>query len=284
MKAFRLLVPLLALWPAFASAEEPPPKISDARNDDGILVHDVTCPFQKGTTQIRVLLPEPMQRSRLYPVIYVLPVERLDESRFGDGLRHIKAVGLHKRHAAIFVMPTFSHLPWYADHPTKAEIRQETYLLKVVIPFIDKTYPIRDEARNRHLLGFSKSGWGAWSLLLRHPASFGRAAAWDAPLMKEKPDQFGMGDIFGTQENFEAYQITRLLQKRPGPGDNERLILLGYGNFRVHHQQMHELMTRLKVPHAYEDGPSRKHNWDSGWLADAVKLLLAERKEGDVKR
>ena len=43
----------------------------------------------------------------------------------------------------MFVAPTFSHLPWYADHPTKPEIRQETYFLKVVVPFIDKTYPVR---------------------------------------------------------------------------------------------------------------------------------------------
>ena len=39
------------------------------------------------------------------------------------------------KHKAIFVAPTFSHLPWYADHPSDASIRQETYFLKVVVPF-----------------------------------------------------------------------------------------------------------------------------------------------------
>ena len=51
-------------------------------------------------------------------------------------------------------------------------------------------------------IGFSKSGWGAFSLLLRHPEVFGRAAAWDAPLMLEQPNRYGMGAVFGSQENF----------------------------------------------------------------------------------
>src|SRR5262249_30765195 len=151
-------------------------------------------------------LPDMMDKNVRYPVIYVLPVEAKNESRFGNGLLEVKKQDLHNKLKAIFVAPTFSHLPWYADHPTDASIRQESYFLKVVIPFVDKTYPTIAEARGRLLLGFSKSGWGAWSLLLRNPEMFGKAAAWDAPLMMEKPNNFGMGEIFGTQENFENYR------------------------------------------------------------------------------
>ena len=58
--------------------------------------------------------------------------------------------------------------------------------------------PADPEPHARLLLGFSKSGWGAFSLLLRYPERFGKAAAWDAPLMQERPDRFGMGEILGT--------------------------------------------------------------------------------------
>ena len=67
--------------------------------------------------------------------------------------------------------------------------------------------PVQTVPAGRLLLGFSKSGWGAFSLLLRHPDVFGRAAAWDAPLMMNKPGPYGSGDIFGTPENFARYQI-----------------------------------------------------------------------------
>ena len=185
---------LLLLSPAAAS--EPLPSISTAvRSDKGFLIPSVRSPYQAGTTKIRVLLPVPLDKQKKYPVLFVLPVEANDGNRYGDGLLAIKRSGLHNKYGLICAAPTFSHLPWYADHPTDKTIRQETYFLKIVVPFVESTYPAFGRPQGRLLVGFSKSGWGAFSLLLRHPDLFGRAAAWDAPLMKAKPNEFGMGPI-----------------------------------------------------------------------------------------
>jgi S-formylglutathione hydrolase FrmB len=167
-------------------------------------------------------------------------------------------------------------VPWYADHPTDAKIRQETYFLEVVIPFVDRAYPTLAKQEGRLLVGFSKSGWGAFSLLLRHPLLFGKAVAWDAPLMMQRPDKNlpAMADIFGTQENFEKYRISALLEKRAAKlSEPPRLIHFGYGNYREQHQSAHKLMEELKIPHQYRDGPKREHSWSSGWLRDAVQML-----------
>ena len=253
--------------------------ISEAKKDDsGFLVHEVRSPFQAKTTQIRVLRPDrEEQKRKKYPVVYVLPVEAGSESRYGDGLKEVKKLDLHNKCGVIFAAPTFSHLPWYADHPTKPEVRQETYFVKVVVPFIDKTYPVKAEAEGRLLLGFSKSGWGAWSLLLRHPDLFGKAAAWDAPLMMDKPGKYGSGDIFGTPDNFDGYRVSKLLaEKAEKFQKGKRLILLGYGNFRAEHEQAHALMDKSNVSHEYRDGLDRKHDWHSGWVKEAVELLVAE--------
>jgi len=251
--------------------------VAPARKDaDGVMVHEVRSPYQAGTTLIRVLLPEKLEPGRKYPVVYVLPVEAGTESRYGDGLKEVQKLGLPDRLGAVFVAPTFSHIPWYADHPTRPEVRQQSYLLKVVVPFVEKTYPVRAEPGGRLLLGFSKSGWGAWSLMLRHPDVFGRAAAWDAPLVWAGPGKYGSGDIFGTAENFAGYRVTTLLEgNAAGLRRGKRLILLGYGNFRTEHQQAHALLERLKVPHEYRDGPARTHDWHSGWVKEAAELLLA---------
>jgi hypothetical protein len=100
--------------------------------------------------------------------------------------------------------------------------------------------------------------------------------------MKDKPNQYGMGDIFGTQENFEKYQITKLLEERAVElrGQN-RLILTGYGEFHLQHQDCHKLLNKLQIPHEYRDGPERKHDWRSGWVEEAVELLLETE---EVKR
>jgi len=263
---------LLAVSVAGAEAE---PMISPAVLTDGTFVHEVQSPFQEGTTQIKVLLPSKVEAGRQYPTIYVLPVEAKNEMRYGDGLREIRDQKLHEKHEAVFVAPTFSHLPWYCDHPTDPAIRQATYFLKVVVPFIEKTYPISTSREGRLLLGFSKSGWGGWSLLLRQPERFGRAVAWDAPMMTERLGKYGTTPIFGTQENFEKYRITDLLRTRGGLLEvNKRLILLGQGNFQTEHVRVHALMDDLKIPVNYVEGTLRKHDWHSGWVPEAVELLL----------
>jgi hypothetical protein len=197
---------------------------------DRIFFHKIVSSFQEGQKHARVLLPDKLQTGQRYPVIYVLPVEAWKGSQYGDGLREIRARNLHNRHKTIFVAPTFARLPWYADHPTDPLKGQETYFLKVVIPLIERTYPALAEPGGRLLLGFSKSGWEAWSLLLRHPEIFGRAAAWDAPLMMSWPSPYDSVDSFVTRENFANYEIERLVEERgKNLGAQTRLMLAGYG-------------------------------------------------------
>jgi S-formylglutathione hydrolase FrmB len=213
--ALRAGIKLFALFIAARLHAAEPVTISAAqRTDTGFLVHQVQSPYQAGMTDIRVLIPDSVPNDKKCHVVYVLPVEAGLESTYGDGLQEIQKLGAHNKFGAVFVAPTFSHLPWYADHPVNPEIRQESYFINVVVPFIDKTYPTRGDAAGRLLLGFSKSGWGAWSLLLRHPDLFQKAAAWDAPLMMDQPGQYGSGAIFGTADNFGGYQISKLLERQ----------------------------------------------------------------------
>jgi S-formylglutathione hydrolase FrmB len=283
---YRIICVLLILIIPPAALGDEKSSVSAARpNEQGFLSHTVDSPYQSGQTEIRVLLPSRLEDGKRYPVIYVLPVEAGRGNRYGDGLVEVQKHKLHDKHGVIFVAPTFSHLPWYCDHPAQNEIRQETHFLKVVIPFVEKTYPISGKAEDRLLLGFSKSGWGAWSLLLRHPETFGRAAAWDAPLMMAEMGKYGTSEIFSTQENFEKYRLADLLRlKAEQMTGKKRLILTGYGSFREHHQKAHALLDELKIPHEYRDGPSRKHDWHSGWVSEAVELLVGvEGKTEDTE-
>lgn len=274
-------------WVCLVAGDVQATSVSDAvMGEDGFLEHRVTSEFQAGETKIRLLLPSRMSSATKWKVLYLLPVEANSEHRYGDGLREAKMLDLANKYQLICVAPTFSHLPWYADHPTDKSIRQESYFLKVVIPAIAERYPTVTERHGQLLVGFSKSGYGAWSLLLRHPGLFEKAAAWDAPLMQAAPDRFGMGPIFGTPENFECYRLECLLCDRAtvlrcrcGWESSTRLIHLGYGNFLDHHSRMEELLTQLQIPHIYADAPKRDHTWHSGWLEEAVQRLLNDSRE-----
>lgn len=263
-------------------------------NEGGIIVHRLLSPFQGEATQLRVLLPgilyEDSSRTAAKPVkpkssvLFVLPVEKQHQSRWGDGLAEIQRTNLHNRFQLVCVEPGFAQLPWYADHPSEKAIRQELYLLSSVLPLLRWLYPeARHDRDGRLLVGFSKSGFGAWSLMLRHPQIFGKAAAWDAPLSLAEPGKYGSGEIFGNLENFQKYEIGRLLRLNqallkpdsesslvtPGP----RLIHAGFDTFRADHQATEKLLNELEIPHRYHDGPKRSHHWSSGWLEQLVQDL-----------
>lgn len=248
---------------------------------DGVIVHTIESPYQSGPTELHVLLPDNVDAARRSPVLFVLPVESGQGDRWGNGIEEVRRHDLHNRQGLICVMPTFADLPWYADHPTDPMLRQESHLLDVILPLLEAEHPLaRSDRDGRLLVGFSKSGWGAWSLLLRHPDRFGRAAAWDAPLAMTWPSQYGSQPIFGTAENFAEYELTRRLASMSSPpAPPPRLIHLGYGNFRDQHEAVEETLRDRSIPHVYRDGPQRAHHWNSGWLPEAVALLLADETE-----
>lgn len=273
--------------PAVLEAATISPAVTD---EQGLRVHAVSSATQSAATKIKVLLPSGAEETGTgtgthtkFPVVYLLPVEAGEGKRWGDPLGEVRKAGLHERYGAICVYPTFADLPWYCDHPTNPEIRQETYLVDVVVPAVERHYPARRDASARWLVGFSKSGWGAWSLLLRHPDRFSRAVAWDAPVMMDEPGRYGSGPIFGDARNFRRYRLVDLLRRqREVLLERERLALLGYGNFRADHRQMHELLERIGVPHAYRDGPQQPHHWSGGWLPAAFDWVVAARASGET--
>jgi len=247
------------------------------RTPEGVWRHEIQSEWQAGEVSVRVLQPDPLPANRRLPVVYVLPVEAGEEDRYGDGLREIARQDLANRWQALFVAPSFAQLPWYADHPTRPDVRQESHFVRGVVPWVERTYPAQTERAGRLLLGFSKSGWGAWSLLLRHAELFERAVAWDAPLLLDHPGPYGSGEIFGTAENFAKYELLPRL-KRWDREQNEarRLILPGHANFRREHRELHRQLTDWRIPHQFIDTGPETHDWHSGWVEPAVRQLLTD--------
>jgi len=243
----------------------------------------ITSAHQPTPQRTRIITPPSFQSPTCpqHPpvqLIYVLPVEPGSPTQWGDPVKAIEESGVVGTRNIVFVFPEFAQLPWYADHPTDNRIAQESYFLKSVIPAVDKRLSLNTQHCRRSLLGFSKSGWGAFSLLLRHPDTFHNAAATDAPLMMDAPGKYGSGPIFGTPENFRKYQVSELLQQHEQHklNPNPRFISLGYDNFREDHLAIHQLMNDLKIPHIHRDGPQRAHHWESGWVKDAVDFLFID--------
>lgn len=223
---------------------------------------------------LRVAMPSGSPAAPRQRFLFVLPVEPGEENRYGDGFSEIVRTRLHVRHRLVVVAPSFSDWPWYGDHPTDPRVRQESHLLRIIIPLVADLCPTADP--RRLLLGFSKSGWGAMAMLLRHPDLFRAACAWDAPLMMDAPGRYNSGVVFPSRECFQGYGIPHLLERnaaafRPAA----RIALSGCSGFCNDMRQAHDLLGRLGVPHIYIDRTRPVHAWDGGWVEESVDLLVA---------
>ena len=93
--------------------------------------------------------------------------------------------------------------------------------------------------------------------------------------MMDKPGKYGSGDIFGTAENFEGYRVEQAAGGQGGPvPEGEAADPARVRELPGRAREAHALMDKLKVAHEYRDGPARKHDWHSGWVREAVELLL----------
>lgn len=222
-------------------------------------VETIESPHQATANFLRIARP----RKRSNRTVLILPVVANISAQWGDGFYEALKLGWVKRYNVTLAAPSFSHLPWYADHPTNPKIAQESYLLNDILPRLSGKIL---------LLGFSKSGNGAITLRLRHPDKFVAAAAWDAPLLLDAPGKYGSGDIYGTPENFANYHIPTLLEKHAN-ARNLNLSLSGYGSFQSELAGAHEQMTKLHIAHHYENTEKRRHHWSSGWMEPAMATL-----------
>jgi len=244
----------------------------------GVIHYPVTSTCQTDTpNDLRILLPaDPGTGQRRF--LYVLPVEAGTESVYGDPVEAVRALGVVDSYHLILVVPAFSQSPWYADHPSDPAIQQESYFVEDLVPAVEKLYPetVANPGPPRRLLvGFSKSGLGAMSLILRHSTTFDVAAAWDAPLNRAL--LWGpMGAVFGTQADYEKYALPSAWEAHASEfQSSERLWLGGYSSQDAWRNDMiaaHDKLTSLSVPHAWVDGPQRAHHWASGWIGDAIEF------------
>jgi esterase/lipase superfamily enzyme len=259
---------------AWSQKDQPAAKfeVLGPEKTDGFETYVVTSDYQEKPCKLYVLLPDKCDKTKPHKVLFVLPAWA--PSR--DGMVEAKKLDLANKHNIICVGPDFASMPWYVDHPEEPRVRYDSYLPDVVVPFIDKTYPTLAKPEGRLLVGFSKSGLGAVSLLLRHPEVFSRAGSWDGILIMDNRPEF-----YGSNEHYLAnYHMPTLLNKRAALLKEQpaRLAITGYGiaSFEKSTEDVHKLLGKLQIPHYFDNSVQRRHEWQSGWLGPLVDVLMTD--------
>ena len=158
--------------------------------------------------------------------------------------------------------------PGYADNPDDEGASHETFLTTELLPWVTENLA-RTGDEQSWLIGFSKSGMGATTSILRNPDRFTLAAAWDFPANLSSYDEFRASSArsYGTNDNFLAsYRLTPAFLARTALRSSSRTRLLDRQLRRV--RTGHD---RLRRPPHRDGNPSH----DGHAAANAAPLGAA---------
>ena len=248
---------------------------------NGIKRYPVTSVFQgPQPTIVRVLEPTNPAPGKPRRFLYVMPVEVGVTglgSTYSDGLEELRLLNAHNQYNLTIIAPSFHIEPWYGDHVSNLDRRLESFIVRDLVPFGDG-FAAPGVIPQRWVLGFSKSGNGALTLLLRNPHVFSAAAAWDAPAQFTNMSAFpGMGENFGTEANFDRYEIPTLVVRSAEAFQTQNRVWISGDTsaWTSHMVQLSPQMTQAGILHTFVQGATRVHHWASGWLPGAVASLDA---------
>lgn len=154
----------------------------------------MTSTILKGERKFAIYLPPDYETSqRSYPVLYLLHGAGDDQTgwvQFGEILQIAdKTIRDGKATSMIIVMPDAKTGQRGYFNKIKGDWLYEDFFFKEFLPYIEKTYRIKNEKRYRAVAGLSMGGGGSFIYALHHPNLFSSAcplSAYVGPLSVEE--------------------------------------------------------------------------------------------------
>lgn len=160
---------------------------------------------------VNILLPADYDSSKLrYPVLYLLHGAT---GAYSDWNKMSAIAAYARNRSLIIVMPDANGDSFYINSAGKGAVSD--YMIKELIPFIDKQYRTIAMREGRAIAGLSMGGYGAWRLALDNVGTFTCAASLSGAL------GFGEGDP-GPLQGF----LTPLYGKAPDTATYSKEALL----------------------------------------------------------
>lgn len=226
------------------------------------------------TVPYNVALPPDYRTSRTkrYPVLYLLHGLT---GHYSDWTTKTNVADYASRHGMIIVTPEGND-GWYTDSATISGDKYESYILKELIPDVQKRYRTIETRYGRGIAGLSMGGYGALKFGLKSPGTFNfaasmsgalGAASWTEDELKDfKAIRDSLFGVFGatgsdTRKTNDIVEIVRSLS-------SARVATLPYFYLDCgledplfsSNAQFAALLREKKIPHEYRQLPGN-HNW-----------------------
>ncbi len=260
-----LSAPMIAKYPlATASASVPPVETVQLQST----LIGKTLPYN-------VILPRDYQtstRSR-YPVLYLLHGL---SGHYSDWVTLTNLADYAAEYRMIVVTPEGND-GWYTDSAGTLTDKYESYILKELIPDVDRRFRTIQTRYARGIAGLSMGGYGALKFGLKYPDRFVFAgslsgalgvAAWtEEDLKNQKAIRDSVFSVFGpagseTRKRNDIFEITRSLNAARVSALPYFYLDCGTEDFlAAMTQQFAALLREKKIAHEYRELPGN-HNWE----------------------
>src|SRR5205823_4520921 len=244
------------------------------------------------TLPYNVILPPDYRTSSRtrYPVLYLL---HGFGGHYSDWVTRTNVADYAAQYRMIVVMPEGNN-GWYTDSAGVASDKYESYILRELIPDVQKRYRTIEARYGRAVAGLSMGGYGALKFGLKTPETFAfvgslsgtlAAATWTEEDLKNlKGIRDSVFSVFGpvgseARKANDIYEMTRGLSAARVAALPYIYLDCGTEDFLggLNNQQFAALLREKKIPHEYRELPG-DHSW-AYWDQQVPEVLqLAAQK------
>lgn len=283
-----LLIFVIPLNAVAQKAELQKAKLEDPKR---VLTSKIESKLMKRAMPYRVILPtdyNTTNEKRFYPTIYLLHGLT---GHYNDWNDQAKLEEYTTPYKYIIVMPEGDN-GWYTDSEKNINDKYESYIIKELIPEIEKKYRARKEREGRVIAGLSMGGYGSLKFGLKYPEKFILAGSFSGALRAAESlgqdykgwktftdsifTTFGdarsqtrkQNDIFKILESKSRDQLKDLPFFYLDCGTEDGLL--------KQNQDFARLLLDQKVPHEYRQLPG-KHSWQF-WDSQIQEFLYLSQK------
>ena len=177
---------------------------------------------------------------------------------------------------------------WYLNSPVNPELEYHTYIIKELIPYIDKNYRTNNNEFGRAITGYSMGGHGAFYLALKNPNTFIAVGSICGGVdIKKFKTKWNLLKLLGdsTDEiNWQNYTVLDLFKKEK---QANFFIIFDCGLkdfFLESNRDLHQQLLRQNIVHEYTERPGEhnKQYWKNSidfQLLFFSKKLLKQKEE-----
>lgn len=221
-------------------------------------------------------IPADAKPGERFPVLYVLHGAY---GSYTDWVTRTNIEDLAENYRMILIFPDGGEFGWYVDSPIERASRYESYIVKELVPEIDRIFPTVASRDGRGIMGLSMGGHGAFLLAAKYPEIFGSASSMSGILkLTNHPDKWHIAGRLGKlEENRSVWEANSVWEQAERFKDKNVLLLFDCGTSDTvtgaieDNRQLHQRLCELKIPHIWRELPGT-HSWDY-WQAQLEEHL-----------